>query len=120
MADVPPDFIQASLKGLCPRCGSRTLFAGMLRFAKKCSNCGLELDRFNVGDGAAAPLILLIGTVFVALAIIVQLSFSPPFWVHIILWAPLATAATMLSLRGTKAAMLMLEYRNDAREGRIE
>ncbi len=120
MADAPPEILHASLKGLCPRCGSQTLFNGILRFAKRCTRCELDFDRFNVGDGAAAALILLIGTLFVALAIIVQLGFSPPFWVHIILWVPLATAFTLLSLRGSKAAMLYLEYRNDAREGRIE
>ena len=120
MADTPPPLLQASLKGLCPQCGAQTLFAGMLSFAKSCRRCGLDYSKFNVGDGAAAALILLIGTLFVALAIIVQLSFSPPFWVHILLWVPLTTAATILSLRGTKAAMLYLEYRNDAGEGRVE
>ena len=118
MAETPPEFLAASLKGLCPRCGAQTLFAGVLQFSKTCPKCGLNFEKFNVGDGASAALILLIGTVFVALAIIMQLSFSPPFWVHIILWVPLATAATILSLRGTKAAMLYLEYRNDAGEGR--
>mgnify|MGYP002829223070 CR=1 FL=1 len=104
MADVPPRLIDASLKGLCPRCGARTLYAGLLRFAPKCSHCSLDYSRFNVGDGASAALILLIETLFVIAAIIVQLSFSPPFWVHIILWVPLATAATILALRGSKAA----------------
>lgn len=118
MADAPPELLQASVKGLCPQCGARTLFAGMLSFAKACPNCGLDFERFNVGDGAAAALILIIETVFVVLAIVVQLSFSPPFWVHIILWVPLATAATIVGLRGGKAAMLWLEYRNDAGEGR--
>ena len=118
MADAAPALIETSLKGLCPQCGARTLFAGMLRFAHRCPRCALDFDRFNVGDGASAALILLIETVFVILAIIVQLSFSPPFWVHIILWVPLATAATILGLRGGKAAMLWLEYRNDAGEGR--
>lgn len=120
MADRPPEFLEASLKGLCPRCGGQTLFAGMLRFAPRCGRCGLAFDRYNVGDGPAAVLILLIGTLFVALAIFVQLSVEPPFWVHVILWVPLTTAATILALRGTKAAMLLLEYRNNAREGRIE
>jgi len=118
MADDPPRLIDASLKGLCPRCGARTLYAGLLRFAPKCSHCGLDYSRFNVGDGASAALILLIETFFVIAAIVVQLSFSPPFWVHIILWVPLATGATIIALRGSKAAMLWLEYKNDAHEGR--
>ncbi len=92
----------------------------MLSFAPACDRCALPFARYNVGDGPAAVLILLIGTLFVALAIIVQLSFEPPFWVHVILWVPLTSAATILALRGAKAAMLLLEYRNDAGEGRFE
>ena len=66
MAETPPEFLAASLKGLCPRCGAQTLFAGVLQFSKTCPKCGLNFEKFNVGDGASAALILLIGTVFVA------------------------------------------------------
>lgn len=72
-----------------------------------------------MGDGPAAFLILIIGALITALAIVFELSVQPPFWVHIILWLPLTVGAVILSLRWAKAALLVLEYRNSAREGRI-
>ena len=75
---------------------------------------------FNVGDGPAAFLILIIGGLIVGLAIALELSFEPPFWVHILLWFPLATAAVIFSLRVAKALLLALEYRHRAREGQVK
>jgi uncharacterized protein (DUF983 family) len=110
--------VQVALRGLCPRCGAPTLFSGWVRFADRCSACGLDISVFNVGDGPAAFLILILGGAIVAAAITVELALSPPFWVHILLWIPLSAAAVLLALRVSKAALLALEYRNKAREFR--
>ncbi|MET0363235.1 MAG: DUF983 domain-containing protein, partial [Sphingobium sp.] len=75
--------------------------------------------QFNVGDGPAAFLILIVGGLVVAGALILQLSANPPFWVHVLVWVPLTTAAVIYCLRLSKAALLILEYRNQAREGRL-
>lgn len=110
---------EVAMKGLCPRCGARTLFAGVVRFAPRCTACGLDLDAFNVGDGPAAFLTLIIGAIVTVLAVIVELSFEPPIWVHIVLWVPLTVVGVIGSLRVSKGALIALEYRNAAREGRI-
>ena len=109
-----------ALRGVCPRCGNRTLFAGIATFAPRCRACGLDYTAFNVGDGPAAFLILIVGGLIVGLAIAVELTWEPPFWVHILLWLPLTTLAVILSLRVAKAVLLALEYRHRAREGRIQ
>lgn len=111
-----PSIAEAALSGLCPRCGARTLFARTARFAGKCAACGLDFSRFNVGDGPAAFLTLIVGTVVTILAIWVQLRFEPPFWVHVVLWVPLAAILTLGGLRIAKAGLLASEYRNKARE----
>ena len=113
-----PGLAEAALFGLCPRCGGRTLFAGPTRFAERCRACGLDLTRFNVGDGPAAFLTLGIGAIIVALALWLQLAAEPPWWVHAILWLPLTVAGVVLGLRVAKAALLQSEYRNKAGEGR--
>jgi uncharacterized protein (DUF983 family) len=113
-----PRPLDVALKGLCPRCGARALFAGWVRFADRCSACGLDISAFNVGDGPAAFLILILGAVIVAAAITLELSLSPPFWVHVLLWIPLTAIAVVGALRISKAALLALEYRNKAREFR--
>jgi len=117
-ADPAP--FHAALAGLCPRCGSRTLFAGFVRFAPRCRACGLDFASFNVGDGPAAFLIFIVGGIVTALAIIVELRLSPPWWLHVLLWLPLTVALTIGLLRLGKGLLLALEYRHRAAEGRIK
>ena len=105
-----PGLGQAALFGLCPRCGARTLFAGWVGFADRCRACGLDIARFNVGDGPAAFLILIIGAVVTGLAIWLQLAADPPWWLHVILWLPLTIAGVIGGLRMAKAALLHSEY----------
>jgi uncharacterized protein (DUF983 family) len=116
----PPSTVDVALKGLCPRCGASTLFDGIATFAGKCRACGLDFTQFNVGDGPAAFLTLILGAIITALAITLELTAHPPFWVHLILWIPLTAGAVVLALRASKAALLALEYRNKAREVRNE
>ena len=111
-----PSIAEAALLGLCPRCGARTLFSGWTAFAQRCRACGLDFARFNVGDGPAAFLILIIGALVAGLAIWLQLAVEPAFWVHVLLWVPLTTALVILGLRASKAALLAAEYRNKAGE----
>ncbi len=111
--------LQAAAKGACPRCGASTIFAGPVRFASSCRQCGLDYEQFNVGDGPAAFLTLIVGAVMVALALVLELKVHPPLWLHVLLWTPLTVLAVIGSLRLAKGALLILEYRNKAREGRI-
>jgi uncharacterized protein (DUF983 family) len=109
-----------ALGGMCPRCGAQTLFSGLATFSAKCRACGLDYSAFNVGDGPAAFLIFIVGGIVVALAILVELRFGPPWWVHALLWIPLAAVLTVGLLRVAKGLLLSLEYKNRAREGRIQ
>jgi uncharacterized protein (DUF983 family) len=113
-----PGLVSAALSGSCPGCGARTLFDGAVEFAPKCRACGLDFAKFNVGDGPAAFLTLIVGAVITILAVVLDLKLSPPWWVHVILWVPLTALAVIGSLRVGKAALLIAEFRKDAGEGR--
>ncbi len=117
-ADLAP--AQAAFAGRCPCCGERTLFAGWTRFADRCRACGLDYSQFNVDDGPAAFLTMIIGAVVLGAALVLEFGVNPPFWVHVILWVPLTALAVVFGLRFAKALLLILEYRHDAREGRRE
>jgi len=119
MTTSPPTPAAVALGGLCPRCAARGLFHGIVSFAPTCKGCGLDFTQFNVGDGPAAFLILIIGAIVTAGALILELSVGPPVWLHVLLWPPVTLAAVLGSLRLAKGALLALEYRNAAREGRI-
>lgn len=114
-----PAVLQAAIRGLCPRCGAPKLFRGAVSFAPRCNACALDLSRFNVGDGPAAFLIFIVGGLVMLGAILLELNAHPTIWVHILIWVPLTTVMTISLLRISKAALLVLEYRNQAREGRI-
>ena len=114
--DVSP--FEAAIKGHCPRCGAHTLFKGWVTFAQRCRSCDLDFDAFNVGDGPAAFLIFIVGTITVVSALVVDGVFAPPWWVHLV-WIPVAAALTIGGLRLAKAVLLAQEYKHLASEGRI-
>jgi len=107
---------EAALFGLCPRCGARGLFAGWIAFAQRCGACGLEFHKFNVGDGAAAFVTMIVGGIVMILVVILQLAAEPPWWVHVLLWVPLTTLGVIGALRVSKAALLWSEFRQKTGE----
>ena len=111
-----PGITQAALFALCPRCGAKSLFSSLTLFAPKCQKCGLDYESFNVGDGPAAFLTMIVGALVVGLAFGVETAFEPPLWVHLVLWAPLILGATLWGLRVSKAALLAVEFRRKAVE----
>ncbi len=117
---APPTLVQVALHGLCPRCGAKTLFSGFATFAPRCSACALDFSGFNVGDGPAAFLTLILGAIVTAAAITLELTLHPPLWLHMLIWIPVTAAGVILSLRAAKGALIAAEYRNAAREGRID
>jgi uncharacterized protein (DUF983 family) len=113
-----PSPLAAAFTGTCPRCGTRGLFAGWVKFADRCRSCGLDFASFNVGDGPAAFLILIVGAIVTMGALVVDGAFEPPMAFHLI-WLPIGLALTIFGLRWGKAFLLGQEYRQQAHEGRI-
>jgi uncharacterized protein (DUF983 family) len=107
-----------AILGACPRCGQAPLFQGAVRFVSKCSACGLDVASFNVGDGPAAFLILIVGAILTVSAVVVDLSTSPRWWVHLV-WIPVGLILTLGGLRVAKAFLAAQEYAHRAKEGRI-
>jgi uncharacterized protein (DUF983 family) len=111
--------VRRGVAGRCPRCGKGRLFDGPVRYAPACSACGLDYAAFNVGDGAAAFLILVVGAVVTGLALWLELSAEPAWWVHVLLWLPLTLGLSLGLMRLAKGLLLALEFANEAREGRL-
>jgi len=114
-----PSIFGAALFGLCPRCGAKTLYENdgrrtWIAFARRCRACGLDIAAFNVGDGPAAFLTLILGSLVTGLALWLELTVHPPFWVHVALWVPLTIAGVIGGLRAAKAALLAAEYQRQA------
>jgi uncharacterized protein (DUF983 family) len=113
-----PTVLRASLLGLCPRCGQGKLFKGYLDIAPACTACGLDYAIFDAGDGPAVFVILIVGAIVAGGALYVEFTWSPPYWVHALLWGPLIVILTFSLLRLVKSLLLVLQFKHSAREGR--
>jgi len=83
----------------------------MLDIADTCSVCGLNLGKVDTGDGAAALVIMVLGAFVVGLAFWVEFRFSPPLWLHAVLWPVLTVPLAILLIRHAKAALVAMQYR---------
>ncbi len=108
--------IIAGFKGRCPRCGTGALFDGYLTLAKKCNHCDLDNDYADSADGPAVLVILVAGFIVVFMAMLVEIYYMPPYWVHAILWLPLGILIPLGMLRPLKGWFIALQYRNSAKQ----
>ena len=88
------------------------MFTGLLTVRPSCPACGLDLSAQDAGDGPAVFAILFLGIIVVGLAALVEINFSPPIWVHLLLWAPLIVVGAVAMLRPLKAGLIALQYRH--------
>jgi uncharacterized protein (DUF983 family) len=126
IADMSEETIQtlsgAALAGLtcaCPRCGKGKLFQGFLTLRPRCDVCGLDYDFADAGDGPAVFIILFAGFVVVGAALVTEILYRPPFWVHAALWLPLILIVTLGPLRPMKGLLIALQFHHKAAEGRL-
>jgi uncharacterized protein (DUF983 family) len=115
----PPQPISVGWHGRCPRCGEGRLFDGFLTVAPRCQNCGLEFDFADAGDGPAVFIMMIVGFIVVGLALFVEFTFHPPYWLHAILWVPLVLGLSIGLLRPLKGLMIAQQYRHRAELGRL-
>lgn len=116
----PVSPLRAALGCKCPRCGEGRLYNGFLTFADTCSTCDLDYGDFDSGDGPAVFIIMLLGFVVVGMALVVEVKYSPPLWLHAVLWGPVIMGGALGMLRPAKAMMVALQYHFKAREGTLD
>lgn len=94
------------------------MFVGLLKLGPRCPACGLDFERFNVGDGAAPFLIFIVATVVIIASQVMEFQLHPPWWVHVLLWGPITIGLSLGLMRVAKGLFVALEYRHNAGEGR--
>lgn len=115
MASVTPAL--NGLLGRCPRCGRGSLFASFLGITPQCGNCGLDMSFADAGDGPAVFVSFIAGFIVCGGALLTELIYQPAYWVHAVIWGPLAVLIPLAMLRPAKGLLVGLQYRHDAREG---
>lgn len=109
----------AGLTGHCPRCGKGALFRQFLNMRERCTSCGLDYKFVDTGDGPAVFAIFILGFVVLGLALYVEFTYEPPVWVHIVLWGAVTPLLALGLLRFLKAALIALQFKHQAEEGRL-
>lgn len=102
-----------ALSCTCPKCAKGRLFQpGFfdLTLSDHCSHCGLNLAKNDSADGPAVFLIFILGFLLVPLALIFDAAYSPPLWVHAVLWGSVAIGITIGTLKPLKSVVIALQY----------
>ncbi|MBU6444169.1 MAG: DUF983 domain-containing protein [Alphaproteobacteria bacterium] len=119
MSEAGPSTFSAAFTGRCPRCGKGALFAGYLTLAPSCSACRLDYSGFDPGDGPAVFVVLIVGAIVAGGALYVEFTYQPPYWVHAVIWIPAILILSFSFLRLAKSLLVVLQYKHQAREGRL-
>jgi len=110
----------AGVTGHCPNCGEGLLFEGFLKVSPRCESCGFDLSKADSGDGPAVFVILIVGAIVAGSALVVEVKYQPPYWVHAIIWLPMIGILSFFLLNFMKSLLLVLQYKHSAGEGRVE
>lgn len=115
--EEPParDLKRAMLRGFfgrCPHCGRGAMFRAFLKVNDHCPNCGEALHHQRADDAPPYFVMLIVGHVIVPVVLAVELAFAPDYWVHAVLWGPLAIAMTLILLTPVKGTIIGLQWAN--------
>ena len=111
---APVSLLSVALHCRCPRCGEGRLFDGLLAVKARCTHCGLDLRAEDAGDGPAVLVMFVLGALVVAGALVVEIVFAPPLWVHIVLRTPVTIVGGIVLLWPLKAILIAQQYRHRA------
>ncbi len=111
---LPVSPFSAGLRCRCPRCGIGRLFRSLLTVDGRCDVCGLHLEAEDSGDGPAVLVMFAIGPIVVGLAVWLEMSFAPPYWLHLLIWPPFVLIGSITLIRPFKATLIALQFRHKA------
>ena len=102
----------------CPKCEKGAMYKGRysLDLLRECPECGFDYSKNDSADGPAVFLIFVLGTLLVPLALIFDSMFSPPLWVHAVLWGCVALVLTVGALKPLKSYIIALQYKYRPRD----
>jgi uncharacterized protein (DUF983 family) len=98
------------LRCSCPACGAKTLYSSYLRIADRCSACGEALMHHRADDAPPYFTILIAGHIVIPLLMMTELTFTPPLWLHVLIWVPLITTLSLALLPRVKGAVVGLQW----------
>lgn len=109
--------LKQALACKCPKCGQGDLYKpGFLNLSLNdvCSSCGFALSKNDSADGPAVFLIFILGFLLVPFALFIDHIFTPPLWVHAIVWTVVTLSLTLGLLKPIKSYVIALQLKHRA------
>jgi len=97
---------------MCPSCGQGRIFGQFLKVADHCGACDEALHHHRADDAPPYFTIFIVGHLIVPPLMWLEVAAKPALWVHLLLWAPLAVALTLVLLPAVKGAVVGLQWAN--------
>ena len=110
--------LKAGLTLRCPFCGQGKLYKSYLKLDEACSICGEDFSYADPADGPAVFVTFIVGFLIIFAALLVEVKYSPPLWVHSVAWLPLALLLPLILLPILKSILIAVQFRLKAVEDR--
>lgn len=106
--------LRSGWRGTCPACSKASMFDGWLKLVARCPACGLDYDFAHADDGPAFFALCITAFPLVFVVVWLEVTFSPPWWVHVMVSAPILAVGCLGSLRPFKGWLVASQYVNEA------
>jgi uncharacterized protein (DUF983 family) len=94
----------------CPSCGSGRLFGGFLKVSDACGRCNAELHHHRADDAPPYFTMVIVGHLIVGSVLWVEMAYSPPVWLHMVVWLPLTLILSLALLRPIKGVIVGAQW----------
>jgi uncharacterized protein (DUF983 family) len=112
--------ISAGLRCRCPNCGEGRVYRAYLKFKDRCEACEADLTVADTGDGASFFVMFVALILIAPAAMLFEMAFRPPGWVHALIWPPVIVIFCMMLLPPFKAVLFALQWKHSAGQARLD
>ena len=99
LMNAPVSFPKALWRGFtmkCPNCGQGHLFGRFLKVVDSCEVCGEDYTPQRADDLPAYLVIAVVGHLVVPALLAVEMAYSPPVWLQLLIWVPVTGLAALV------------------------
>ena len=100
------------LLGRCPHCGKGRIFHAFLKVAECCPACGEEFHHHRADDFPAYLVVVIVGHIVVAAALAIEVAFSPPLWLHALIFLPLTAGLALALIQPVKGLVVAFQWQH--------
>lgn len=113
-ASEPPRDVKTALingwRQKCPSCAKEPLYRQYLKVVDTCPSCGEELFHQRADDAPPYFTMVVVGHVVIAGVLALEKGFSPPSWLHLVIWLPLTVILSLVLLPRVKGSLVGLQW----------